>query len=310
MGREVLKLRSPGLDISVVIPSYEAHDTIGRCLRAVVSQETALNYEIIVVDSSPDDRVDRIVSGFPRVKFIKIGNQTCQGVARNIGARDAKGELLVFVDADIIVPPRWLENAMRYYRAGHDIFVGSINLDREHGKYIFDRLEWFFEFSEFKPLMPEGIRWCLPAYSIGIKRQIFAEDPFYDIAYSEDLEFTVRLRKKGHILYFYPKLSVLHNSHHGFGLILKKIFHHGRCHMKVRRMHNISGSAVVRIRTLVFLAVPLFAAVKFMKISWRNMRYNEWSDRILYIISIAAIVVMTGAWMAGFYRELFSDKPT
>lgn len=296
------------MDISVIIPSYDAQETIGRCLESITSQKTGFSYEVIVVDSSPDDRVGKIVGRFPGAKFIKLKDRTFQGIARNIGSQSAAGELAIFVDADIIMPSDWLENAAHYYKKGHDIFAGSIEMDPERKNSVADRVEWYFEFSEFKPSMPYGTRWCLPAYAIGLKKRLFEEDPFCDMAYSEDTELTARLRAKGHILYFNPALMVFHNSHHGLIALLKKMLYHGRYHIIVRNIRDISGSGIIKIKPLAFFAVPFFAAIKLLKISWRNIRYNGWHDKVMYTLLMPVTLVIIAIWMAGVYQEIFFNE--
>lgn len=82
---------------SIVIPVYNVENYIGKCLESIKKQ-TFKDYEIIVVDDGSDDNSMKIVKKYDT----KIINSSHVGVseARNIGAKQAKGEYLIFLDSD------------------------------------------------------------------------------------------------------------------------------------------------------------------------------------------------------------------
>ena len=98
--------------ISVVIPTLNEATRIGDLLRALKSQ--TISAQIIVADGESDDETARVVGEFADVELLICA----RGVARqrNAGAQRASGELLVFLDADDVPPPQFLENVARTYR--------------------------------------------------------------------------------------------------------------------------------------------------------------------------------------------------
>lgn len=292
------------MDASIIIPSYRSERTIELCLSSLENQNTSFTYEVIVVDSSAENFVDSIVEKFPNVKFVKVENRIYPGIARNIGAQKAVGELLVFIDTDIIVSEDWLANTMIYYGLGHDIFTGSI--DMWHGKKntILERLHWFFEFSDFKPRMKEGIRWCLPSSFLAVKKSLFDSEKFLNIKTSEDSELTIRLNKKGHILYFNPALKAKHIFYSSSLKLLNKAFDFGCSNMLLRKMHKISGSNLLKNNIAGFFVIPFFTFVKLIKISYRNITYNKFSDFLIYIFTLPLMGVIILSWTIGFYAGL------
>ena len=98
--------------LSVIIPTLNEATRIGDLLRALQSQ--TLSAQIIVADGQSDDETARVVGEFADVELLNCA----RGVARqrNAGARAATSELLVFLDADDVPPPRFLENVARAYR--------------------------------------------------------------------------------------------------------------------------------------------------------------------------------------------------
>lgn len=288
---------------SIIIPSYKSERSIRLCLNSLLKQRVEAAYEIIVVNSLPSPYIDEIEKNLPTVKFIKLNSRVYPGVARNIGARRALGELLIFIDSDIIVPDGWLGKVIAYYEGEHNVFGGAIDILNDKNSMM-DMIEWFFEFSEYKSYMKEGTRWCLPSCALAIKRSIFDSEQFLNMATSEDVEFSVRLNNKGNFLYFNPALKVFHVFNSSFSKLLKKAFNFGSSNMRIRKMHQVSGSKIARFVPAAFFIIPIFAVIKFTKISWRNIQYNTIRHKAMYIITIPFTLLVILFWMIGCYYEL------
>ena len=96
--------------ISVVIPGHNAAKTLPECLQALSSQSLdRASYEIIYVDDSSSDDSLRFSESWAD-KTIKLENGPhLSGAARNAAVEAAAGEVLIFIDADIVVLPNTLE---------------------------------------------------------------------------------------------------------------------------------------------------------------------------------------------------------
>src|SRR5215469_12899768 len=104
MGRD-MQPRAPGTywcSISVIIPAHNEQDYLGRTLDSLVRQDYP-EWEIIVVANGCTDRTAEVAHG--KCHHLVALAQKNLGVARNLGARMATGELLVFLDADTILEP-------------------------------------------------------------------------------------------------------------------------------------------------------------------------------------------------------------
>ena len=100
-------LENRGATVSVVIPSYRSRH-LGKVLKALVPLGA---HEIIVVDSSPDPP-ELPIGG--SAQLIHVEHQCPPSEARNIGARKAKGDLLLFVDADVVLEASAIEFVHRF----------------------------------------------------------------------------------------------------------------------------------------------------------------------------------------------------
>lgn len=99
--------------ISLVIPTFNEEKDIISCLTSLKAQ-TYKNFEVIVVDDGSTDktvsRVARFKTDNPKIKiYSKKLQHNGPGTARNFGASIAKGKILVFVDADMLLDPIFIE---------------------------------------------------------------------------------------------------------------------------------------------------------------------------------------------------------
>jgi GT2 family glycosyltransferase len=114
--------------ISVILPVYEREDAVKCCLAALECQTLPTEaFELIVVDDSVSDAVadaigvhslrwgpPTLTKHYLRSSPPRVGSFTA-GRARNIGAANAKGDLLVFIDQDVMLAP----DALLYYAKAH-----------------------------------------------------------------------------------------------------------------------------------------------------------------------------------------------
>lgn len=124
--------------ISVVIPVYNAEKVLDQCLFSLKYQ-TLPRFEVLCVDDGSTDQsveiIKRYVQSDSRFKFFSQTHQFA-GVARNLGIKHAKGEYLLFLDADDYFAPNLLIDA--YYQAklfDAEICVFGANYyDENHSK--------------------------------------------------------------------------------------------------------------------------------------------------------------------------------
>jgi glycosyltransferase involved in cell wall biosynthesis len=115
LGRRIGGFVNP--EISIVIPAHDEEGYLGATLEALDAQ-TYRNFETIVVANGCSDRTAEIAAGSARVIELGVADMT---VARNVGARAAAGEILVFLDADVLLPPRTLERLANELTVGWSI---------------------------------------------------------------------------------------------------------------------------------------------------------------------------------------------
>ena len=114
--------------ISVIIPVYQAKDTIERCLRSVCSNTYKKLEIIIVLRECGDGTLQKIVNfGDDRIKIINQEQNTGPGGARNIGLSAASGDWICFAEADDFVSENFYSVLLEYIKKYNgDIACGEI----------------------------------------------------------------------------------------------------------------------------------------------------------------------------------------
>jgi glycosyltransferase involved in cell wall biosynthesis len=93
--------------VSVVLAVYDERRHVAECLETLLAQRYA-PFEVIVVDDGSRDGTAEVVAGFPEVTLLRRPHLGA-GSARNAGAAAAKGDILAFLDGDMVFPPVFLE---------------------------------------------------------------------------------------------------------------------------------------------------------------------------------------------------------
>jgi glycosyltransferase involved in cell wall biosynthesis len=101
-------LKIQPLTLSVVIPVYNRQEHLNLCLKALTDQSIpSSEYEIIVIDDGSQDASAEVAKSYG-TKTITTSNKG-PAAARNIGIEEAKGDIIIFLDADILVANDYLE---------------------------------------------------------------------------------------------------------------------------------------------------------------------------------------------------------
>lgn len=98
--------------ISVVIPVWRGEETIGRCIAGIFASTYKPLEVIVVSDDSPDGSEE--IARHLGAKVIQVSPKKGAAYCRNIGAANAAGEILIFVDVDVIVHSEAIENIVRH----------------------------------------------------------------------------------------------------------------------------------------------------------------------------------------------------
>jgi glycosyltransferase involved in cell wall biosynthesis len=185
--------------ISVIIPVYNGEKTLGALLDSLGAGDYK-EYEILVVDDGSTDGT-REVASKQSVKLLSTGGRRGPAVARNIGAQEARGDVLLFLDADTFAGPDLVSHIAKRFEKEPELVavVGYYDkVPRNHGafaRYKALMVHYWFRAAN----VMESFETCCGA----IRPKTFFEAGGFDESYAdadvEDYEFGYRVMKQGPI---------------------------------------------------------------------------------------------------------------
>jgi glycosyltransferase involved in cell wall biosynthesis len=240
------------------VASYNARGTIARTLHSLAAQTSRTPFEVIVVDSSLDGTASLVEGEFPSVRLLRSSERRFAGEARNLGAAQARGEILALLDADCVVAPDWIEQVVRSHVLPYEV-IGGVVENGNPASYV-GWAYYFTEFGHWLPGMPAGLVEEVPGCSMTIKR--FAYDrygPFMSGGYCSDTQFVWKLAADGKRPYLDPAIRVAHLNPDRIGVLLRHQPYHGRDFARLRSRERLTrATAFLRAATAIFLPLLLF----------------------------------------------------
>ncbi len=217
--------------VSVIIPVYNAQDTIGSCLEAVVNCGYK-NLEIICVDDgSADDSVARIERYCAQYGFIRLIREKHGGPAhaRNAGVERSKGAFLFFVDSDIFIAPRAIQKLADCFRSDPALACAGgmvLPFSRVSRAEKFDDLRYRRIFGRKSKYVD-----YLPISNLLVSREMFLRIGGFDERFPfacEDCDFGRRLRQDGRKLLHCAQATALHVHSRNWRELLRRAFSYGQ----------------------------------------------------------------------------------
>ena len=263
--------------ISVIVPALNAADTLGTCLSALLAQSLPrTQYEVIVVDDGSTDGTAEIAhrSG------VRVICQQHAGpaAARNLGARVAQGELLLFTDADCEPAPDWIAHMSGAFQDPE--LQGAKGAYRTRQKHLVARFVQLEYEDKYRRLRRQRRVDFVDTYSAAYRRDVFVANGGFDLAFPtasvEDQEFSFRLARKGYKLAFVPAAIVCHRHDATLGEYWRRKFGIGYWKALLLRRHpeRVTGDShtphsLKAQVALVGLMMPMFVLAAW----WPSLRW-------------------------------------
>ncbi|MEO0115049.1 MAG: polysaccharide deacetylase family protein [candidate division WOR-3 bacterium] len=193
------------IKVSVIIPARNEAKFLASCINSIKSQDFS-NYEIIVVDNGSTDDTPAIAENLGA----RVIQEKVPGLprAREAGRKAARGELLVYLDADTIIPASYLSTIYRFFEAHKKVIAVSNPYFFYDGNWKTDTLIKFF----FKILFPFYYKILkalnLPKVILGsnfvVRKETLEQIGGFNQAlrfYGEDVDISKRLSKQGEVVF-------------------------------------------------------------------------------------------------------------
>jgi glycosyltransferase involved in cell wall biosynthesis len=291
--------------ISVIIPAYNSKKFIRECLETI-DESTYKSFEIIVIDDASTDNTAEIARerGYT---VLKLDSQSGPAVARNYGAEHAKGEILLFIDSDVLVKKDTLGLIASAFIDNPDISAvfGSYD-DTPSDKDFLSQYRNLLHHYVHQQSNPDAATFW--AGCGAVRKDVFVELKGFDhMRFAEpsieDIELGYRMRDNGYKIKLDKNLQVTHLKHWGwYSMIKTDIFNRAVPWSKlILQTKSLPEDLNLRISDRVSTAFVglLLIGLFVLALDLLNI-YNPLSTGLL--LTIIAIIIVS---LIALNRELY-----
>ncbi len=209
--------------ISVIVPVHNGSKYIARCLEALRGSSYE-SFEIVVVDDASTDNTVQICRDLG-VTVTGLSAQSGPASARNHGAKKARGEILLFIDSDVLVYENTVGLVARTFKENPDTsaLFGSYDDTPSAPDFLSQYRNLLHHYVHQRSSRIAKTFW---AGCGAVRRKVFTElngfdDHHFGTPSIEDIEFGYRMSEKGYKIILDRQLQVKHLKHWGWHSLIK-----------------------------------------------------------------------------------------
>ncbi len=258
--------------VSIIVPVRNADRTIKTTFDYLMNVDYPRNsLEIICADGGSSDKTVDIIKDYHSshhfIKLVEVPNCPSPGYARTQALKEAKGDFVFFTDGDCAPVKGWIHKMLEVFNRDKDIgAVGgeifTLRVDKNNLVEIyceafgFNRVSWRYGNLQEGYYPPQG---DFPTEVCGHRSYFFVtanvayrkeavEDggrKFWELPTGEDMDFGMRIKKKGWKFYFLPQASVQHMHRADLGALLRVWRSYGAAHAPLLNAHASNYMEIV-----------------------------------------------------------------
>ena len=211
------------MKISIIIPVYNSSSTLKECLDSIFSS-TFKDYEVIVVSGNSTDDSIKIAKQF-QIKIIELPENKGPALARNKGFQVAQGDIILFLDSDVILNKNSLSLIIDKFSLAEVNAIQGIYSHEPNYKYLATQ---FYQSYLCYYVWPKNKKYAstLVTGCFAIRKEIFNKFGGFDVnienASCEDEKFGYSLIEKGYKILILRDLQVVHRVNYNVINLIKR----------------------------------------------------------------------------------------
>ena len=248
---------------SIIVPVFNRPDEVDELLSSLLNQ-TFTDFEVLIVEDGSQKPCDEVCNKYAdRLDlhyFMKPNSGP--GQSRNYGAERAKGEYLLILDSDVVLPKGYL-NAIEeeLKREPADAFGGP---DAAHESFTNTQKAISYSMTSF--FTTGGIRggkkkldkFYPRSFNMGIRRDVYMElEGFSKMRFGEDIDFSIRIFKAGKRCRLFPEAWVWHKRRTDFRKFYRQVYNSGIARINLYKKYPKSLK-LVHLLPMVFTVGVIF----------------------------------------------------
>ena len=267
---------------SIIVPVFNRPDEVDELLQSLVTQ-TLTDFEVVIVEDGSEkpckDVCDKYAGKLDVKYFMK--KNSGPGQSRNYGAERAKGEYLIVLDSDVVLPEGYLKAVDdELQREPADAFGGP---DRSHDSFSETQKAISYSMTSF--FTTGGIRggkkkldkFYPRSFNMGIRRDVYMRlGGFSKMRFGEDIDFSIRIFKAGCRCRIFPEAWVWHKRRTDMRKFFRQVYNSGIARVNLYKKYPESLK-LVHLLPMVFTVgvILLFLIACFGRIM---MVYGDAAD--------------------------------
>ncbi|MEE4293269.1 MAG: glycosyltransferase family A protein [Xanthomonadales bacterium] len=297
-----------GPTVSVVIPAFNAGADLDRCLEAVMRSDYPL-HECIVVDDASTEASTAEIARRHGATLIRMERNSGPGLARNHGAENATGEVLMFTDADVVLHPGAIGAAARALEQNPNVAAvfGSYDDHPAHPSFLSRYRNLYHHWNHQAGNEEASTFWTGCG---AVRRAVFLELGGFSAEFArpsiEDIELGYRIRAAGHRIRLLKDMQGTHLKEWTFGDMVKTdVFRRGVPWVVLLKRHpevpsDLNLNLGARIATLLAGLFLLFALLLVPGFPWS---LPAWPAVLAPLAALAGI-----AWIQRDFLRLLARR--
>lgn len=315
---------------SLIIPVYNRPDEVDELLQSLTSQ-TMQDFEVIVVEDGSSVPCREVADRYRErldIRYYAKPNSG-PGQSRNYGAERSRGEYLIVLDSDCILPPGYLAAVeAELQREPADAFGGP---DRAHPS--FSRIQKAINYSMTSFFTTGGIRggrkkmdkFYPRSFNMGVRSDVYRRlGGFSRMRFGEDIDFSIRIFKAGCRCRLFPEAWVWHKRRTDLKKFFKQVHNSGIARINLYKRHPDSlkavhllpalftlGTVLLLLGTPFCLFSPLPLLLYALLVCIDSTLHNRSLPIGLYSVAASFIQLIgygTGFWRAWWRRCMLKEE--
>jgi glycosyltransferase involved in cell wall biosynthesis len=231
---------------SIIVPVFNRPDEVGELLESL-SRQKRKDFEVIIVEDGSKKTCKDICDSYVGVLDLHYyyKENSGPGQSRNYGAERAKGEWLIVLDSDVVLPEDYLENVSDELKAdaspsceawgGPDTAHPSFTPVQKAISYS---MTSFFTTGGIRGGKTKLDKFFPRSYNMGIRREVYKElGGFSKMRFGEDIDFSYRIVEAGHRTRLLPTAWVWHKRRTDFRKFFRQVYNSGIARINLEKRH-------------------------------------------------------------------------
>ena len=281
---------------SIIVPVFNRPDEVDELLQSLCKQQLK-DFEVIIVEDGSERKCKDVCDKYAGILDLHYyyKENSGPGQSRNYGAERARGEWLIVLDSDVVLPPSYLENVECRVESGEfataseepTVAVANSPLSTLHSPLTawggpdaahpdFTPVQKAISYSMTSFFTTGGIRggktkldkFFPRSFNMGIRREVYLQlGGFSKMRFGEDIDFSYRIVEAGYKTALIPEAWVWHKRRTDFRKFFRQVYNSGIARINLEKRHPGTLKLVHLLPTVFTLGVILLSMLALVGVA-------------------------------------------